>query len=56
MLQSMIIHIEHLHDKVHAFELSNLEDVYRDDLLDKVPALVGRNLQSIDPQTEENLG
>ena len=56
MFQSMIVHIKHLHDKVHAFELSDFENVYRNNLLDKVSSLVGRNLQSIDPQTKENLG
>lgn len=55
MLQSVVVHVEHLHDEVHALELSDLENIDRDDLLDKVPSLVGRDLKGVDPQAEKHL-
>ena len=47
MLQAMTIHVQHHHDKVQLLCLSDLEDVYIDELHDEVPALVWRNLQSV---------
>ena len=55
MLQSMVIHVEHLHDEVHSFELGDLENINGDYLLDKVPSLVGRDLKSIDSEAEKHL-
>ena len=55
MLQAVVVHVQHLHDEFHAFQLGDFENVNRDDLLNKVSALIGWDLEGIDPQAEKHL-
>lgn len=55
VLQSMIVHVQHVHDEVHALLLGDFENVDRDDLLHKVSPLFWRNLEGVDSKTEQHL-
>ena len=55
MLQAVVVHVQHLHDEVHAFYLADFENVNCDDLLNEVPALIRWDLESVDPQAEKHL-
>jgi hypothetical protein len=56
MLQVMVVHGQYSLDEVQRLCRSDAEDIYLYQLSDEVTALVWRDLQSVDPQGEENLG
>lgn len=54
VFQPMVFHSKHAQDKILALGLLDVENVNFDELLNQVSPLIRRNLESIDPQAQQD--